>query len=150
MIESFNSRLWDERLNVEVFFTLEDVREKLTCWQQDYDLARMHSTLAGSGVCRLRGDRLAANQSGPGITETARDTRVSYNAFLTPSGGRNRSRQATFSSPKRFGLVERVTVGTLQLCPDQLGSAKLGAAQNVNSLVNLLVRHGVRTCSTIR
>jgi putative transposase len=32
-IESFNGRLRDECLNVEVFFTLEDVRQKLSCWQ---------------------------------------------------------------------------------------------------------------------
>lgn len=31
-IESFNGRLRDECLNVEVFFTLEDVREKLARW----------------------------------------------------------------------------------------------------------------------
>ena len=37
-IESFNGRLRDECLNVEVFFTLEDVREKLARWQEDYNL----------------------------------------------------------------------------------------------------------------
>ena len=44
-IESFNGRLRDECLNVEVFFTLEDVREKLERWRQDYNLARPHSAL---------------------------------------------------------------------------------------------------------
>ena len=44
-IESFNGRLRDECLNVEVFFTLEDVREKLSCWQEDYNLLRPHSAL---------------------------------------------------------------------------------------------------------
>ena len=44
-IESFNGRLRDECLNVEVFFTLEDVREKLARWQQDYNLLRPHSAL---------------------------------------------------------------------------------------------------------
>ncbi len=45
-IESFNGRLRDECLNLEVFFTLEDVREKLSRWQQDYNLVRPHSALA--------------------------------------------------------------------------------------------------------
>lgn len=44
-IESFNGRLRDECLNVEVFFTLEDVREKLARWQEDYNLWRPHSAL---------------------------------------------------------------------------------------------------------
>jgi putative transposase len=34
-IERCNGRLRDECLNVEVFFTLEDVRQKLARWQQD-------------------------------------------------------------------------------------------------------------------
>lgn len=44
-IESFNGRLRDECLKVEVFFTLEDAREKLERWQQDYNQARPHSAL---------------------------------------------------------------------------------------------------------
>src|ERR1051325_894228 len=44
-IESFNGRLRDECLNVEVFFTLEDVREKLTRWREDYNHQRPHSSL---------------------------------------------------------------------------------------------------------
>lgn len=43
--ESFNGRLRDECLNVEVFFTLEDARAKLARWRQDYNLARPHSAL---------------------------------------------------------------------------------------------------------
>src|SRR6266481_3749312 len=34
-IESFNGRLRDECLNVQVFFALADVREKLELWRQD-------------------------------------------------------------------------------------------------------------------
>ena len=44
-IESFNGRLRDECLNVEVFFTLEDVRQKLALWQEDYNRVRPHSAL---------------------------------------------------------------------------------------------------------
>jgi putative transposase len=44
-IESFNGRLRDECLNVEVFFALADVRDKLEHWRQDYNLVRPHSAL---------------------------------------------------------------------------------------------------------
>ena len=44
-IESFNGRLRDECLNVEVFFTLADVRDKLERWRQDYNQVRPHSAL---------------------------------------------------------------------------------------------------------
>ena len=44
-IESFNGRLRDECLNVEVF-TLADVRDKLARWCQDYNQVRPHSALA--------------------------------------------------------------------------------------------------------
>jgi hypothetical protein len=44
-IESFNGRLRDECLNVEVFFALADVREKLEQWRKDYNQVRPHSAL---------------------------------------------------------------------------------------------------------
>jgi putative transposase len=45
-IESFNGRLRDECLNVEVFFTLADGRQKLDRWCHDYNHYRPHSALA--------------------------------------------------------------------------------------------------------
>jgi putative transposase len=44
-IESFNGRLRDECLNVEVFFGITDVRHKLERWRQDYNQVRPHSAL---------------------------------------------------------------------------------------------------------
>jgi len=44
-IESFNGRLRDECLNVETFFDLHDVKEKLSRWQLDYNQVRPHSAL---------------------------------------------------------------------------------------------------------
>ena len=44
-IESFNGRLRDECLTVEVFFTIADVREKLDRWRTDYKQVRPHSAL---------------------------------------------------------------------------------------------------------
>ena len=52
-IESFNRRLRVEFLNLEVSFTLEDVREKLSRWQQDYNLIRPHSALGDHGPVPL-------------------------------------------------------------------------------------------------
>ena len=43
--ESFSGRLRDECLNVQVFFTLADVREKLELWCEDYNQVRPHSAL---------------------------------------------------------------------------------------------------------
>jgi putative transposase len=45
-IESFNGRLRDECLNVEVFCALSDVREKLARWRDDYNQVRPHRALA--------------------------------------------------------------------------------------------------------
>ena len=44
-IESFNGRLRDECLNVEAFFALSDVRDKLARWRDDYNQVRPHSAL---------------------------------------------------------------------------------------------------------
>jgi putative transposase len=44
-IESFNGKLRDECLNVEVFFTLADARRKLHLWRRDYNHLRLHSAL---------------------------------------------------------------------------------------------------------
>ena len=45
-IESFNGKLRDEFLNVEVLFTVADARRKLHGWRRDYNHHRPHSALA--------------------------------------------------------------------------------------------------------
>jgi putative transposase len=45
-IESFDGRLRDECLNVEIFFTVIEAREKLERWRHDYNHQRPHSALA--------------------------------------------------------------------------------------------------------
>ncbi len=47
-IESFNGRLRDECMNVQVFFTLADARDKLEQWRRDYNQVRPHSALGDS------------------------------------------------------------------------------------------------------
>jgi putative transposase len=44
-VESFNGRLRDECLNVQVFFTVADARDKLEQWRLDYNQVRPHSAL---------------------------------------------------------------------------------------------------------
>lgn len=41
-IESFNGRLRDECLNVEVFFDVTDARVKLEQWRADFNQSRPH------------------------------------------------------------------------------------------------------------
>jgi hypothetical protein len=45
-IESFNGRLRDEFLNVELLFSLTDAQNKLAGWRKDFNHARPHSALA--------------------------------------------------------------------------------------------------------
>ena len=45
-IESFNGRLRDECLNVEVFLDLTDAQSKIERWRHDYNHHRPHSALA--------------------------------------------------------------------------------------------------------
>ena len=44
-IESFNGKFRDECLNVHWFLSLDDAREKIGRWQQDYNEFRPHSSL---------------------------------------------------------------------------------------------------------
>lgn len=46
-IESFNGKLRDECLNVELFFSVADARQKLERWRRDYNEQRPHSALGG-------------------------------------------------------------------------------------------------------
>ena len=45
MIESFNGRLRDECLNVHVFTSIDDARQKIEAWGTDYNEHRPHSSL---------------------------------------------------------------------------------------------------------
>jgi len=44
-IESFNGRLRDECLNDQIYETLDDAREKIEMWREDYNGCRPHSSL---------------------------------------------------------------------------------------------------------
>ena len=44
-IESFNGKLRDECLNIELFFFVKDARNKLESWRFDYNVRRPHKSL---------------------------------------------------------------------------------------------------------
>ena len=52
-IESFNGRLRDECLNVEIFFSIDDARKKLERWRIDYNADRPHSSLGNLAPVEL-------------------------------------------------------------------------------------------------
>jgi putative transposase len=45
LIESFNGRLRDEFLNTHEFVTMQDVRERLMTWKDDYNNRRPYGSL---------------------------------------------------------------------------------------------------------
>jgi len=72
-LESFNGPLRDECLNVNVYFTLEDVRAKLARWQEDYNFTRPHSALQDQAPVTFATDRVATVQTAhasPELLET--------------------------------------------------------------------------------
>ena len=63
-IESFNGKLRDECLNVNLFFTLGDARETLEAWRRTYNEIRPHRALGGMPPSEYAG-ALTENQGAP-------------------------------------------------------------------------------------
>jgi putative transposase len=118
-IESFNGRLRDECLNVEVFFALADVREKLERWRQDYNRVRPHSALndrapydfAEQWIAR---STAAACTAGPPMASRAvHDTPAvdpkSPQLFGPPSAGAKGGTEKLLNEDLASGLLEVVT-----------------------------------------
>lgn len=53
-IESFNSRLRDECLNMHLFFGVEDAQSKLDAWRDDYNHVRPHGSLGNRTPIEVR------------------------------------------------------------------------------------------------
>ncbi len=77
-IESFNGKLRDECLNVEVFFTLADARRKLHLWRRDYNHHRPHSALAD----RTPAEFAATCSGGKGGDTTALENAARFPLYL--------------------------------------------------------------------
>ena len=69
-IESFNGRLRDECLNVNLFFSLALAREELMKWKEDYNNVRPHGGLGGIPP-REFSDRLTCEVQTPELSTTA-------------------------------------------------------------------------------
>lgn len=67
-IESFNGKLRDELLNTELFLSLQDAREKLEEYRQDYNTLRPHSSLgyrAPAQYAQQAASHITTNRSYP-------------------------------------------------------------------------------------
>jgi putative transposase len=76
-IESFNGKLRDECLNVEIFFTLADARRKLHLWRRDYNHHRPYPALAD----RTPAEFAAMCCGGKGGDEAALENAVRFPLF---------------------------------------------------------------------
>ena len=75
-IESFNGRLRDECLNVEVFFSLADARRKLECWRDDYNRYRPHSALKDRTPAEVAAKWLSRTPGVPEAGPPGQDSRM--------------------------------------------------------------------------
>jgi hypothetical protein len=88
-IESFNGRLRDECLNVEVFFTLADARRKLALWHHDYNHHRPHSALADRTPAEFAAVSSGGNDGDKAALENA--PRFPHSHRTAPTGTMNRT-----------------------------------------------------------
>ena len=65
-IESFNGRLRDECLNVDLFFSIADAKQKLEAWRRDYNEVRPHSSLGDAAPVKYQGSYEECARMGPG------------------------------------------------------------------------------------
>ncbi|MEW5773375.1 MAG: integrase core domain-containing protein [Thermodesulfobacteriota bacterium] len=63
-VESVNGRLREERLDAQVFSTLDEARKVIEAWRQDYNTARPHSSLGGLSPEEYRRAWSRENQAG--------------------------------------------------------------------------------------
>jgi Integrase core domain len=83
-IESFNGRLRDEFLNVNLFFSLQDVRQQLKSWQRNYNLIRPHSALADQTPSEFAASWNRAHFALPIVNKTGTKARPGFpNGTLT-------------------------------------------------------------------
>jgi Integrase core domain len=74
-IESFNGRLRDEHLNVELFFSVADAQRKTLEWQRDYNEDRPHSSL---GTFPLGSSRPSGSKTRPQEAKPSASKRSSF------------------------------------------------------------------------
>ena len=82
-IESFNGKLRDECLNVEIFFTLADARRKLHLWRRDYNHHRPHSALADRTPAEFAAACSGGKDGGAAALENAARFPLSHRSTTT-------------------------------------------------------------------
>jgi putative transposase len=92
-IESFNGRLRDECLNVEVFFSVADARHKLALWRQDYNHHRPHSSLADRTPAEFAATTSGGNDADCVRLENA--SRFPHSHRTTTTGNEVRTNQSS-------------------------------------------------------
>lgn len=100
-IESFNGRLRDECLNVDLFFSIPDARQKLETWRRDYNEVRPHSSLADATPAKyqkllfaLSSVNTAAGEGRQGNPSGARNARGLDCPRLLPKTTVNRAKES--------------------------------------------------------
>jgi len=88
-IESFNGKLRDECLNVEVFFTLADARRKLHLWRRDYNHHRPHSALADRTPAEFAATCSGGKDGGAAALENAARFPLSHRTATAGISGKN-------------------------------------------------------------
>jgi putative transposase len=82
-IESFNGKLRDECLNVEIFFNLADARRKLHLWRRDYNHHRPHSALADRTPAEFAATCSGGKDGGEAALENATRFPLSHGTATT-------------------------------------------------------------------
>jgi putative transposase len=119
-IESFNGRLRDECLNLEVFFDLDDARDKIERWRADYNTNRPHSSLADrtpAEFASIYGCRpfalpivdKAGSRLGQGFADAGQKTPALDRASNLPSGTEMRAKGLPEAPQRRRSLIERLS-----------------------------------------
>jgi putative transposase len=84
-IESFNGKLRDECLNVEIFFNVADARRKLHLWRRDYNHHRPHSALADRTPAEFAATCSGGKDGGEAALENATRFPLSHRTATTGS-----------------------------------------------------------------
>jgi putative transposase len=124
-IESFNGRLRDECLNVESFFDLSDVREKLEHWRLDYNQVRPHSSLA---------DRSPEQFASEWKASSAASLRTAGPAHQAPAGAAQRNAAADPKPIQLFVPPSDVKGGSEKLSKDN--AEKMAEPSDLLEVVN--------------
>jgi putative transposase len=134
-IESFNARLRDECLNVNLFWSIPDAQQKLEAWRRDYNQNRPHSSLGGLAPAQYSiSRRLDAPSAGQQSGVISGDLKNSEESFTTGSARAERLWQPLSADPvdiaritPTLGLQKKFLLPSAAKTPEKTSS---GSAEN--------------------